>query len=221
MRARLWNRVRLIRSWANPRIRIPGRCSRRARVLARSSSRLPKPSPVHRAPGSDAMAIVPQSSPEPLLRAVELRKSYVRRGFWTAKTRNFKALDGVSLRIHRGSCTALIGESGSGKSTLASCLVRLEEADEGEVWFEGTNISRLSGQALRSARARFQLIFQDAYSALNPVFTATELVEEPLAVQKIGTKLERRDRAREMLRRLGIPEDRHKCRPQEFSGGQR
>jgi ABC-type glutathione transport system ATPase component len=167
------------------------------------------------------MANLPQSSPEPLLRAVELRKSYARRGFWTARTRNLNALDGVSLSIQRGSCTALIGQSGSGKSTLASCLVRLEEADEGEVWFEGTNISRLSGQALRSARARFQLIFQDAYAALNPGFTATELVEEPLVVQQIGNKIERRDCARDMLRRLGISEDRHKCRPREFSGGQR
>jgi ABC-type dipeptide/oligopeptide/nickel transport system ATPase subunit len=74
---------------------------------------------------------------------------------------------------------------------------------------------------LRSARARFQLIFQDASAALNPGFTATELVEEPLVIQKIGSKIQRRDRASEMLRRLGIPEDRHKCRPQEFSGGQR
>ena len=167
------------------------------------------------------MANVQQASPELLLRAVELRKSYVRRLFWTGRTRNLKALDGVSLSIHRGSCTALIGESGSGKSTLASCLARLEEADEGEVWFEGTNISRLSGQALRSARARFQLTFQDAYAALNPGFTAIELVEEPLIVQKFGNRVEWRDRAHEMLRRLGIPEDRHKCRPQEFSGGQR
>jgi peptide/nickel transport system ATP-binding protein len=70
-------------------------------------------------------------------------------------------------------------------------------------------------------RARFQLIFQDASAALNPGFTAIELVEEPLVAQKIGSKAERRDRAREMLQRLGIPESRHHCRPNEFSGGQR
>src|SRR3954463_9191996 len=129
------------------------------------------------------MASVPQPSPEPLMRAVELRKSYVRRGFWSARSRNFKALDGVSLSIHRGSCTALIGESGSGKSTLASCLARLEEADEGEVWFEGTNISRLGGQALGSARARFQLIFQDSFAAPKPGITSAELLGEPLVIQ--------------------------------------
>jgi ABC-type glutathione transport system ATPase component len=167
------------------------------------------------------MTNVPQSSPEPLLRAVELRKSYVRRGFWGGRTRNIKALDGVSLNIHRGSCSALIGESGSGKSTLVACLARLEQLDEGEVWFESTNLSRLNGQALRSAHARFQLVFQDAYAALNPGFTAIELVEEPLVIQKVGNKIERRNRAGAMLRRLGIPEDRYNCRPQEFSGGQR
>src|SRR5882757_3679484 len=147
------------------------------------------------------MANQPQPSSEPLLRAVELQKSYGRRTFWSGRTRDFKALDGVSLSITRGSCTALIGESGSGKSTLAACLARLEDADQGEVWFEGTNLSRLSGQALRSARARFQMIFQDASAALSPGFTAAELVEEPLVVQKIGNKIERRDRAGAMLRR--------------------
>src|SRR3954469_1985808 len=102
------------------------------------------------------MATVPHASPETLMRAVNLHKSYGRRGFWTGRTRNIKALDGVNLTISRGSCTALIGESGSGKSTLAACLARLEDADEGSVWFERTNLSRLSGQALRSVRAGFQ-----------------------------------------------------------------
>src|SRR5438067_6109388 len=104
------------------------------------------------------MANDPQPSVEPLLRAVGLRKSYGRRAFWSGRSRAFNALDRVSLSIPHGSCTALIGESGSGKSTLAACLARLEEADEGEVWFEGKNLSRLAGQALRSARAHFQLI---------------------------------------------------------------
>jgi ABC-type glutathione transport system ATPase component len=164
------------------------------------------------------MATAPQASPEVLLRAVELRKSFGPRGLFSS---SLKALDGVSLSIPRRSCTALIGESGSGKSTLAASLVRLEDADEGEVWFEGTNLSQLGGEALRSRRAGLQLIFQDASAALNPRFTATELVEEPLVIQKIGTPTERHDRATEMLRTLGIPEERHNSRPPEFSGGQR
>ncbi len=167
------------------------------------------------------MASVSQKSTEVLLRAVELRKSFGQSGLFSSSTRNVKALDGVSLSLPRGSCTALIGESGSGKSTLAACLVRLEDADEGEIWFEGTNFSQLSGEAIRFRRSELQLTFQDASAALNPRFTAVELVEEPLVIQKIGTITERHDRATEMLRVLRIPEERHASRPQEFSGGQR
>jgi peptide/nickel transport system ATP-binding protein len=158
---------------------------------------------------------------EPLLRALDLRKTYAQQSLWREKSRGFKALDGVALTIPHGSCTALVGESGSGKSTLVACLARLESLDHGEIWFEGINLSRLSGKALRSVRARFQLIFQDASAALNPRFTAIELVEEPLVIQKIGGRSEQRARASEILQKLGIPEGRHQCRPQEFSGGQR
>jgi len=156
-----------------------------------------------------------------LLRAVNLDKTYARPSLWTPKMKGVKALDRVSLSISRGSCTALIGQSGSGKSTLAACLAQLEDADEGEVWFENTNLSRLNAEALRPLRASFQLIFQDAAAALNPRFSAIESVEEPLVIQKIGTKAGRRDRAREMLQRLGIPESRHDSMPTGFSGGQR
>lgn len=176
---------------------------------------------VCRALGFQPMAHEPPLSTSPLLRAVDLRKTYRRRALWSGKIQELRALDRVSLSISRGSCTALIGESGSGKSTLVACLARLEDADEGEIWFEGVNLSRLNGQALRSTRAGFQLIFQDASAALNPGFTAIELVEEPLVIQKVGSKSEQRDRAREILLKLGIPESRHQRRSHEFSGGQR
>jgi ABC-type oligopeptide transport system ATPase subunit len=76
---------------------------------------------------------------EPLLRAVDLRKSYGQRSLWSERSRKVTALDGVSFTILRGSSAALVGESGSGKSTLAECLARLEDLDRGEVWFEGVN----------------------------------------------------------------------------------
>jgi ABC-type glutathione transport system ATPase component len=158
---------------------------------------------------------------EPLLRAVDLRKSYGQPSLWSERSRNVTALDGVSFTVLRGSSAALVGESGSGKSTLAECLARLEDFDRGEVWFEGVNLAQLSGKMLRSARARIQLIFQDATAALNPRLTAIDLVEEPLVIQQIGGRNERRERAREVLQKLDIPADRHKCRPEEFSGGQR
>jgi peptide/nickel transport system ATP-binding protein len=158
---------------------------------------------------------------EPLLRVVGLEKTYSKKGIWSGKNSHFNALEGVALTLLPGSCTALVGESGSGKSTLVACLARLEAMDHGEIWFEGVNFSSMSGRNLRLARRRIQVIFQDASAALNPRFSALELVQEPLIIQKIGSKSEQLARASEILQKLGIDEARHQCRPHEFSGGQR
>ena len=157
----------------------------------------------------------------PLVRAVGLRKSYRQPSLWTKKKRSVTALDGVGLSLQPGSCTAVIGQSGAGKSTLASCLARLEDVDEGEIWLEDVDFLGLRSETLRSARTQVQLIFQDATGALNPRLTAIELVEEPLLIQNIGNHSERRQSALQMLERFGIPVDRHYSRPEEFSGGQR
>jgi ABC-type glutathione transport system ATPase component len=164
---------------------------------------------------------VPHATAEPLLRAAHLRKSYGRNSFWSDRVAKVAAVDDVSFSLARSSCAALVGQSGSGKSTLAACLARLEDLDEGEVWFEDVNFTQLHGKELRTMRPRVQLIFQDATAALNPRLSATELVEEPLVIQEIGNTGERRERARETLVKLGIAADRHDCRAQEFSGGQR
>src|SRR5947209_8345094 len=105
--------------------------------------------------------------------------------------------------------------------TLASCIARLEDVDEGEIWLDDVNFLDLSGTKLRSARAQVQLVFQDATGALNPRLTALEMVEEPLLIQNLGGRDERRERAGKMLERLGIAAARHNSRPEEFSGGQR
>ncbi len=97
----------------------------------------------------------------------------------------------------------------------------LDKSDAGEIWFDGTELSKLNEDELRALRPRIQVIFQDASGSLNPGFTAAELVEEPLLIQEIGSQSERKQRASEVLERLGIPRDRHACRPHEFSGGQR
>ena len=166
-----------------------------------------------------ATQAVPCPTPEPLLRAVNLRKTFGRNSFWADKHRKVVAVNGVSFTIARGSCAALIGQSGSGKSTLAACLARLEDLDQGEIWFDGVNRTQLRGSALRAARPQVQLIFQDATAALNPRLTAIELVEEPLVIQEMNGK--KREQACEILQKLGIPEDRYTLRPEEFSGGQR
>jgi len=101
------------------------------------------------------------------------------------------------------------------------CLAGLDQPDAGEIWFDGADLLKVDENELRALRPRIQVIFQDASGSLNPGFTAAELVEEPLLIQGIGSRSERTRRACEVLERLGILQERHACRPHEFSGGQR
>jgi peptide/nickel transport system ATP-binding protein len=156
-----------------------------------------------------------------LAEVTNLSKTYVqwRRFGGTATT--VAALDNVCLTIPKGRTVALVGRSGSGKSTLARCLVRLEQPDSGEVRFEGEDLIRLNDKALGPYRRRIQLIQQDPTAALNPRFTAAEIIEEPLLVQRIGTRQARRQRARDLMARVGLSPRRAGSPPHEFSGGER
>ncbi len=123
--------------------------------------------------------------------------------------------------MERGATLGLAGPSGCGKSTLARCLAGLEPIDAGKVLIDGHDITPLRGRALLPYRNQVQLIFQDAAAALNPRFTALELVTEPMVVQNVGTPAERRLRAIELLSHVGLPSDRLDARAGEFSGGER
>jgi ABC-type glutathione transport system ATPase component len=116
---------------------------------------------------------------------------------------------------------ALIGRSGSGKSTLARCLARLEEADSGEIWFAGRDLAKMRGRDLVPYRRQIQLIFQDPAASLNPRFTAVEIVSEPLLIARVGTKKERRERALDLMERVGLSRQIASRLPFELSGGQR
>ncbi len=156
-----------------------------------------------------------------LLCARGLSKRYERRHGILRRGVRVKALDGVDLDIQAGAILALVGESGSGKTTLVRCLARLERPDLGEIWFEEKGITDLEGKALMSLRRKIQLVFQDPSSALNPRFSAAEIVEEPLLVQGIGGREERSRRARELMEQMGLPSALYKKFPLELSGGQR
>jgi ABC-type dipeptide/oligopeptide/nickel transport system ATPase subunit len=130
------------------------------------------------------------------------------------------ALDSVSLAIPRATTLALTGPSGSGKSTLGRCIARLEEPTSGQVWFDGHNISALDGRRLLPFRRQIQFIFQDASTALNPRFSAAELVEEPLAICGWNAQ-DRRRRALELMEQVQLSPSWAHRRPAEFSGGQR
>jgi len=156
---------------------------------------------------------------EPLVSVRGLSKSYRQRRW--LRTFGIQALDRVDLEIPAGSTVALMGESGSGKSTLAWCLARLLQPDAGEIRFAGRDLLKMPPRELAAVRRRIQLIFQDSAQALNPRFSAAEVVSEPLDIQAVGTKVERRERALQLMEQVGLSASWAGRSPFEFSGGQR
>lgn len=158
---------------------------------------------------------------EPLLSVRGLAKEFAERPRLANARRVVPAFDEIDLTIRRGTTLALVGESGAGKSTLARCLVLLEQPTQGEIWFEGVNLLALSKRERLPLSRKIQLIHQDPASALNPGMTASEIIAEPLVIQRLGTGNERHVRAVELMRQVGLPAESAGKRPLEFSGGQR
>ena len=140
---------------------------------------------------------------------------------WRANRDVIRAVDGVSLTIERGRTLGLVGESGSGKTTTGRAIVRLLDPTAGSVRFDGQEIATLRGEPLRQLRQRFQMIFQDPYSSLNPRMTVRTIVEEPLDIHAIGSRTERAERVVELLDLVGLSPHAADRFPHEFSGGQR
>jgi peptide/nickel transport system ATP-binding protein/oligopeptide transport system ATP-binding protein len=132
-----------------------------------------------------------------------------------------QAVDGVSFTIREGETLGMVGESGCGKTTVGRAMLRLIEPTSGSVYFDGTNVLRLKGKALKSMRRNMQIIFQDPYASLDPRMPIGESVMEGLNVHGIGTHRDRVETMLETLKKVGL-EDYHARRyPHEFSGGQR
>lgn len=143
-----------------------------------------------------------------------------RRGLFGAPSK-VHAVDGVSFRVRRGTTFGIVGESGSGKSTTAQAVMRLIPSTSGQIVFGGENIADYRGEKLRLARAKFQIVFQDPFSALDPRRRAGELIREPLDLLGIGTPRERDARVKKLLAEVGLPPQVADLFPHQFSGGQR
>ncbi len=166
---------------------------------------------------------LPEGS-EVILDAKGVRVSFMMRhgSFFKPELKELVAVDSLGLTLRKHETLGLVGESGSGKTTFGQALLRLNDADNGEIYFDRQPIHGKSRTEMRPLRSRMQIVFQDPFSSLNPRMTIGQIIEEGLVVNKLGaSKAERLDRVREALIAAGMPGNILSRFPHEFSGGQR
>jgi peptide/nickel transport system ATP-binding protein len=183
--------------------------------------RLPVIDDVMRGTPAQAGALERPPASHKVLEARSLKKHFLLRGGWFAR-RRLAAVSEVSFELHRGRTVGLVGESGSGKTTVAMLLMRLMDASGGEARFNGTELLGLPRSRMLPLRRRIQIVFQDPYASLNPRLSIGRALVEPMRIHGLGgDDAERRQRARGLLARVGLPADAVRRYPHEFSGGQR
>ncbi len=163
-----------------------------------------------------------EKDPENLLVVKNLKKYFpIKSSFFKLTVGNVKAVDGVSFKIKRGTTMGLVGESGCGKSTTGRTILRLQEKTEGEVFFNGVDIFKLSKQELRQLRPQIQIIFQDPYASLSPRLPVGEIIAEAVREHGIVPEEELEDYIARVMKACGLQEYHRDRYPHEFSGGQR
>jgi peptide/nickel transport system ATP-binding protein len=157
----------------------------------------------------------------PLIEAKGLRKEYrLKTGLFARKT--IEAVKEATFELYRGRTLGVVGESGSGKTTVGMMLMRLIDATEGQVLYDGTDLLALSDRDMMAFRRRIQIIFQNPYASLNPRFTVGQILTEPMKIHGIGANDSDRDeQAVALAKRVGLAPDSVHNYPHEFSGGQR
>jgi oligopeptide/dipeptide ABC transporter ATP-binding protein len=159
---------------------------------------------------------------EPLVEATGIKKYFpLKKGLFQRSGGYVHAVDDVSLVIRKGETLGLVGESGSGKSTLGRVLLRLQEATEGQVKFDGRDLLTLSSRDMRKVRREMQIIFQDPMGSLNPRMTIQEIIGELYDIHGVAHGKQKEERIIEILNLVGLDPSRRHHYPHEFSGGQR
>lgn len=145
----------------------------------------------------------------------------IRGGLFRRVVAHVKAVDQISFELAKGEVVGLVGESGSGKTTVGRSLLRLTEPTQGEVRFDGVDITKLSLPQMREYRRRMQIIFQDPYASLDPRMLVRDTIGEALEIHGLAEGSAKIDRIAELLRRVGLEPEHMRRYPHEFSGGQR
>ena len=153
---------------------------------------------------------------EPLLVIKNLKKH-----FHIDRHKILTAVDGVSFTIYKGETFGLVGESGCGKTTTGRTIIRLYNPTDGEIIFDGTDISHLNSKEMFPFRKKIQMIFQDPYASLNTRMTVTDIIGEGIETHKLLEGKQKQERIFELLERVGLKREHANRYPHEFSGGQR
>lgn len=173
----------------------------------------PVPAPASKGPRADA--------PE-LLSVKGLVKHFpIRKGLLQRQVAAVQAVDGIDFTVRQGETLSLVGESGCGKSTTGRLITRLEVPTDGQIVFEGRDITHLGDGAMRPIRKHIQMIFQDPYSSLNPRHTVGKIVGAPYQLQHVTPEGGVKKAVQELLELVGLSPEHYNRYPHEFSGGQR
>ncbi|WP_026908048.1 ABC transporter ATP-binding protein [Paucisalibacillus globulus] len=167
--------------------------------------------------------LVQKKAKENTLLDVHHIKKYfpIKGGILKRTVAHLKAVDDISFSVYKGETLGIVGESGSGKSTLGRVILRLLDPTEGEIYFNGDEISKLKQRQVRPYRRDMQMVFQDPFGSLNSKMSVAELIEEPLLVQTNLSKKDRKEKAVAIMEHVGLRAGDRLKYPHEFSGGQR
>ena len=155
---------------------------------------------------------------------IEIRN--LKKWFWTGgvlfgQKEAVRAVDGMSFYIKKREVLGLVGESGCGKTTCGKVILRILDATDGSVYFDGHDITHLRRKEMMKFRRRMMIIYQDPFGSLDPRMAVGAAIAEPMEVHNVASKKKKEEKVIEIMRKVGLTPDQMNRYPHEFSGGQR